>query len=176
MIYTDTLINDATDAAFQTAFRQYFGELGCRVTNWDGLFAGMGESHREYTWTHRDNTGRITSFTAWMNEDDRDLAWTRRDEDGKVVGFIQFTTMDMGCWFFRAKCGFIREFWITEELRRQGHGSELLHKAEDRLREQGCCCALLTTDTAPDFYRKHGYVHEKAVEARNKDNVYVKRL
>ena len=34
MKYTDTLISQYDDAAFQTAFRAYFGELGCRVTNW----------------------------------------------------------------------------------------------------------------------------------------------
>lgn len=176
MHYTDTLITDFTDPAFQTAFRTYFGELGCRVTNWDGLFAGMGETHREYTWTHRDETGRVTSFAAWMNEDDGDHAFVRKDETGAVTGFIQFITVDMGCWFFSAKCGFIREFWIREDLRRQGHGTELLHLAEDWLRTQGCLCAILTTDTAPDFYRKHGYAHEKAIEARNKDNVFLKRL
>ncbi len=176
MTYTDTLINEYTDAAFQTAFRTYFGELGCRVTNWDGLFASMNDQHREYTWSQRDDAGRVTSFTAWMNENDQDYAWTRRDESGAVVGFIQFTTMDMSSWFFKAKCGFIREFWIREDLRHQGHGTELLQKAEDWLKEQGCLCILLTTDTAPDFYEKHGYHHEPGIQARNKDNVFVKRL
>lgn len=176
MNYTDTLIHEYTDAAFQTAFRTYFGELGCKVTNWDGLFAGMGDMHREYTWTHRDDAGRVTSFTAWMNEDDRDYAFVRKDEKGDVTGFIQFTTMDMGSWFFRAKCGFIREFWVREDLRRQGHGTELLHKAEDWLKAQGCLCILLTTNTAPGFYEKHGYHHEPGIQARNKDKVFVKRL
>lgn len=176
MNYTDTLINEYTEPAFQTAFRTYFGELGCRVTNWDGLFAAMGERGRDYTWKHQDENGRVTSFVAGMTASERDYAWTRRDESGNVVGFIQFTTMDMGSWFFRAKCGFIREFWITSELRRQGHGTELLHKAEMWLREQGCLCILLTTDTAPEFYRKHGYSLQKGIQARNKDDVYVKML
>ena len=176
MMYTDTLITDFTDAAFQTAFQNYFSELGVQVTNWAGLFAGMGEKQRNYTWTHRDDAGRVTSFAAWMNEDDGDLAYVRRDEKGDVTGFIQFTTVDMGCWFFTAKCGFIREFWVREELRHQGHGSQLLHMAEDWLKQQGCLCTLLTTDTAPDFYRKHGYVREDGIEARNKDAVFLKRL
>ena len=176
MQYTDRLINTYDDPAFQTAFRRYVGELGVKVTNWAGLFAGMGEKCREYTWTHRDETGRVTSFTAWMNEDDQDHSWVRKDENGEAIGFIQFTTMDMGSWFFRARCGFIREFWIREELRRQGHGSALLRQAEDWLREQGCLCVLLTTDTAPGFYEKQGYTRQTGIEARNKDAVFTKML
>ena len=176
MKYTDILMNDFTDHAFRSAFRTYFDELGCRVTNWDGLFAGMNDKHREYTWSHRDENGRLTSFAAWMNEEDGDFAFVRKDETGEVTGFIQFTTVDMSCWFFRAKCGFIREFWIREDLRRQGHGSELLRLAEEWLRRQGCLCVLLTTSTASGFYEKHGYHHEAGIQARNKDKVFVKRL
>lgn len=113
MKYTDTLISQYDDAAFQTAFRAYFGELGCRVTNWDGLFAGMGEKGRDATWMRRDESGHVVNFVAWMNADERDYAWVRKDESGAVVGFIQFTTMDMQSWFFTVKCGFIREFWIA---------------------------------------------------------------
>lgn len=177
MQYTDTLICDVTnDAAFQTAFRRYFGEMGCRVTNWEGFFAGMSENGREYTWTHRDEAGQVMSFMAGMSAADRDWAWTRRDASGEVVGFIQFTAMDMGSWFFTAKCGFIREFWITPELRRQGHGTALLRMAEEQLAAQGCGWVMLTTDTAPDFYRKNGYTQQKAIRARNRADVYAKPL
>ena len=176
MKYTDTLISSFDDAAFQSAFRTYFGELGVKVTNWNGLFAAMSETHREYTWTHRDDAGCVQSFAAWMNENEQDHAWVRQDEHSQVTGFIQFTTMDVGSWFFRAKCGFIREFWIRQDLRRQGQGSQLLTKAEEWLREQGCLCVLLTTDTAPDFYLQHGYSLQKGIEARNRDDVYIKLL
>ena len=176
MPYTDTITTDFTDAALQTAFRRYFGELGVRITNWDGLFAAMGAVGREYSWAHKDDAGRITSFVSGVNADERDHALVRRDEAGQVTGFIQFTTMDLSSWFFRAKCGFIREFWIREDLRRQGHGSVLLRQAEDWLRAQGCLCVLLTTDTAPEFYRKHGYILQKGIEARNRDDVYSKPL
>ena len=176
MHYTDMLTTDFTDAAFQTAFRTYFGELGVCVTNWDGLFAAMGAAGRDYCWTHKDETGRISSFVSGVHADERDHAFVRRDTDGLVIGFIQFTTMDMSSWFFRAKCGFIREFWIREDLRRQGHGSALLKNAENWLQAQGCLCVFLTTDTAPDFYVKHGYTLQKEIEARNKDAVYMKHL
>ena len=167
MIYTTQHTTDFTDAAFQQAFRTYFGELGCRVTNWDGLFAAMGETGREYTWTHRDDAGRVTRFISGINADERDHALTLRDETGEVVGFIQFTTIHMDSWFFTVKCGFIREFWLQSNLRRQ---------AEEWLWEQGCSCVLLTTVTAPDFYRKNGYTQQNGIEARNTEPVFTKML
>lgn len=176
MKYTDTLISQYDDAAFQAAFRAYFEELGCRVTNWDGLFAGMGEKGRDATWTHRDESGHVVSFAAWMNADAQDYAWVRRDESGAVVGFIQFTVMDMQSWFFTAKCGFIREFWIAPALRRQGHGTELLKMAEEWLASHSCAYAFLTTSTAPQFYQRHGYTPRREIHARNEDAVYVKAL
>lgn len=176
MTYTTQYTMDFTDTAFQQAFRTYFGELGCRVTNWDGLFAAMGETGREYTWTHRDDTGRVTRFVSGVAADERDHALTLRDENGDVVGFIQFTAMHMDSWFFTAKCGFIREFWLRADLRRQGHGTKLLRQAEEWLRAQGCLCVVLTTDTAPEFYRKNGYTQQKGIEARNTEPVFTKML
>ena len=176
MTYTMHYTTDFADAAFRNAFRTYFAEMGCRVTNWDGLFAAMGETGREYTWTHRDDAGRVTHFVSGINAEERDHAFILRDEGGEAVGFIQFTTMDMDSWFFTARGGFIREFWIRPELRRQGYGSGLLQKAEAWLREQGCLCVLLTTDTAPDFYRRHGYTLQKGIQARNQADVYLKPL
>ena len=151
MKYTDVLMHDYSDAAFQAAFRAYFEELGHHLENWEGLFQEMMEAADTYT-------------------------CLRRNEAGEVVGFVQFTTMEMSGWFFRVKCGFIREFWIAPPLRRQGHGSELLRLAEEWLRQQNCCYVLLTTDTAPDFYRRHGYRLQPGIEARNRDDVYLKVL
>ena len=176
MMYTDVLTHDFTDAAFQNAFRTYFDELGCRVTNWEGLFAAMGEIGREFTWTHRNGEGRMTRFVSGFSAEEQDHAYVLRDEDGAVAGFIQFTDMAMDSWFFTAKCGFIREFWIRADLRRQGHGSELLRQAEEWLRQQGCLCILLTTSTAPEFYCKHGYDLQKSICARNQEPVYLKHL
>jgi len=176
MRYITQYTTDFSDAAFQAAFRVYFGELGCRVTNWDGLFAAMSGMGREYTWTHRDHMGRVTRFVSGVDADERDHAFTLRDETGEVVGFIQFTALHLDSWFFTAKCGFIREFWLRSDLRRQGHGSALLRQAEEWLREQGCLCVLLTTDTAPGFYEKQGYTRQPGIEARNKDAVFTKML
>jgi len=176
MKYTDMLMTSYDDTAFQTAFRAYFAELGCRVTNWDGLFAAMGETGRDYAWTRRDEDGRVVGFASGMSVDERDYTWTRRDEDGRVMGFIQFTPMELTSWFFWAKVGFIREFWMAPEMRRQGHGTELLQMAEKELKAQGCAYAILTTDTAPDFYRKNGYTLQSGITARNASPVYAKVL
>lgn len=176
MTYTIQYTTDFADAAFQKAFRSYFGELGCRVTNWEGLFTAMSERGREYTWTHHDAAGRMSRFVSGINADERDHAFLLREETGETAGFIQFTTMHMDSWFFTVKCGFIREFWIREDLRCRGHGTALLCKAEEWLRQQGCLCVLLTTSTAPDFYCKQGYTYQPAIAARNRENVYLKRL
>ena len=157
MSYTIHYTTDFTDAAFQRSFRTYFGELGCRVTNWEGLFAAMGETGREYTWTHRDDTGRVSRFVSGISAEERDHAFLLRDETGEEAGFI-------------------REFWLRSDLRRQGHGTRLLRKAEDWLRQQGCLCVLLTTVTAPEFYRKNGYTQQNGIEARNTEPVFAKLL
>lgn len=153
MNYTDLLITDFFEPAFQTAFRAYFGELGAQVTNWDGLFAEMSVGE--------------------------DAAFVRLDEEGEVVGFLQFVTADAVTsvrGFFTTRLGWVEEFWVAPKHRRQGHGAALLKMTEEHLAQNGCAYAILTTDTAPDFYRKHGYTLQKGIRAKNKDDVYIKAL
>ena len=144
------LISDFSDPLFQKAFQLYFAELGIQVKDWDGLF-------RE------------------MNEGDN-LAYLRVAEDGAVIGFIQFTPIALTSWFFEERAGFIREFWIAEKHRGQGHGSALLALAEAFFAEKGIHQTILTTDTAPGFYEKHGYRKHPGIQAKNHDDVYVKEL
>ena len=148
---TDTLISDFTDPAFRTAFRQYFGEMGITVSDWDGLF-------RE------------------MNGEGTNLAWLRQAADGGVIGFLQFQPMAWDSWFFTGTCGFLREFWVAETDRNRGHGAALLRLTEDYFVEQGILTCILTTDTAEPFYRAHGYLPAPACRAKNGDPVLVKRL
>lgn len=153
MHYTDTLMMDFSDAALRQAFCTYYGELGVKVTNWDGLFAEMSAGE--------------------------DAVLVRRDETGAVVGFIMFVASDaVTAWrgFFRTRLGCIEEFWIAGEYRGQGHGTALLHLAEEHLIRQGCAYAILTTDTAPAFYEKHGYALQGGIQAKNGDPVYLKPL
>ena len=147
---TDLLISDFTDARFQKAFQLYFEELGIHVKDWDGLFREMNE--------------------------DGNWAYLRMTEDGSVVGFIQFKPIALTNWFFEEKAGFIREFWIAEAHRGQGHGSALLGLAEAYFVSQGIHQTILTTDTAPEFSEKHGYRKNPCIQAKNNDDVYIKKL
>ena len=153
MRFHDELTTDFSKEALQEAFRNYYGELGVRVTDWEGLFAEMS--------------------------DGADRVCVRRDEAGKIVGFLMLVTSDeASAWrgFFTTKLGCVEEFWVAPEHRRQGHGTALLRLAEELFLREGCGYAILTTDTAPDFYRRHGYCLQKGIRARNGADVYVKAL
>ena len=151
---SDKLITDFTDPVFQTAFRQYFAELGINVKDWDGLFQEMNAEV----------------------EGERNAAYVRMTEDGGVIGFIQFVPIRFASWFFEGTLGFIREFWVAEAFRGRGHGTELLALAENHFLEHGVCTSILTTETAERFYERHGYARAHGCRAKNKDEVFVKRL
>lgn len=152
--FTDTLITDFTAPAFQTAFRQYFAEIGIEVKDWDGLFREMNQG----------------------DEGEKNAAYVRMTEDGGVIGFIQFIPIRFASWFFEETRGFIREFWVTEQFRDQGHGSELIALAERYFLEHGMDTSILTTDTAGRFYERRGYGRAPGCEAKNHDEVFAKRL
>ena len=151
MITKDILISDFTDPRFMDAFKLYFKEWDIQIKDWDGLFKEM-------------------------NESGENRAWLRMDVDSQVIGFIQFIPIAMTSWFFEEKWGFIREFWIKEKYRKHGHGAELLALAEQYFRDQGIQKFVLTTDTAPNYYRAHGYEKDDTITARNKDDVFVKQI
>lgn len=145
------LLTDFSRPAFQTAFRRYFAEMGVTVRDWEELF-------RE------------------MNGEGDNAAFVRTGDDGAVVGFIMFKPIAFTSWFFEETCGFIREFWVSPEARGRGVGSELLAQAEDYFRGKGMYTSILTTDTAAAFYERRGYEKAPGCRAKNKDDVYVKRL
>lgn len=147
----DYFITDFLNPLFQSAFKEYFEELGIKIKDWNGMFNEM-------------------------NEDKENFVFLRVDETEKVVGFIQFKKEEIKNWFFNEKIGFIREFWISNEFRGQGNGTELLSLAENYFVEKEVYKTILTTDTAPDFYVKHGYIRDYSYTANNKDDVYVKLL
>lgn len=151
MKYTDYLINDFNDERFQQAFRTYFTEEGMNIKNWDALFAEMNRQ--------KDNQ-----------------AFVRVNEEEKIVGFLQFQPGEMNHWFFQQPIGFIREFWIAQPFRGQGHGSQLLALTEEYFIKRGLARAILTADDAKDFYLRHGYAKEPCIVAKNKMNVFSKRL
>ena len=149
--HSDRMISDFTDLLFQTAFKQYFSELGYTIRDWNGLF-------RE------------------MNDDGDNIAFVRTSMDGQIIGFIQFRPLQFSSSFFKETCGFIREFWIAEEFRNEGHGTALIGLAEKYFIDNGIYTSILTTDTAARFYIRHGYVRASGCKAKNQDEVFIKRL
>ncbi len=74
-----------------------------------------------------------------------------RDENGKLVGgvwgYINWNWLQVGL------------VWLSEDLRGEGHGKQLLLALEDRARERGCEFVHLDTFSyqARPFYEKLGY-------------------
>lgn len=150
-LYSDTMISEFSDSLFQSAFKQYFCELGYNIKDWDGLFKEM-------------------------NDEGDNAAFVRTSENGEIIGFIQFKPVKFTSWFFEETCGFIREFWIAEQFRNKNHGTELIRLAEKHFLENGIYTSILTTDTAAHFYERHGYVKALGCKAKNQDEVFVKHL
>ena len=147
----DILISDFSNVAFQNAFKKYFKEFGVEIKNWDALF-------KELT------------------DESKNKAYVRLDENGTSVGFILFEIIQLSDGFFEENLGFIREFWIAEEYRNKGYGSELIKLAEEFFKENGICKSILTTDTAEHFYEARGYHRDRSYTAKNQDEVFVKVL
>jgi ribosomal protein S18 acetylase RimI-like enzyme len=81
----------------------------------------------------------------------KDLGVYLQDEAGKkIAGLIGNTH---GNWLF------IKFLWVSEELRGQNIGSNILIEAEKTAKGRGCKYSFLDTFSfqAPEFYKKHGY-------------------
>ena len=80
-----------------------------------------------------------------------EIAVFARAEDGAILGGI--TGELMWEWLY------IRIFWVSEAMRGQGIGSQLLRTIEQAALTRGFRHAHLETTSfqALDFYRKHGY-------------------
>lgn len=75
----------------------------------------------------------------------------------KLAGLIGDTH---GNWLF------VKFLWVSEKLRGQSIGSQMLMKAEEIAKERGCKYAFLDTFSfqAPLFYKKYGYNEVFALE------------
>lgn len=88
----------------------------------------------------------------------KDLGVYLHNESGKkIAGLIGNTH---GNWLF------IKFLWVSEELRGQNIGSNILNQAEKVAKERGCKYSFLDTFSfqAPEFYKKHGYKEVFALE------------
>lgn len=138
----DFLITDFTNDIFTCAFKEYFVELGIKVSDWNSLWEEM-------------------------NSDKDNLAYVKVNNSGKTIGFIQFKAIELSNSFFSEKYGFIREFWIAKEYRSKGFGTRLLNSCELYFKEKGISQIVLTTDTAEEFYISKGYSVNPNIVAKN---------
>lgn len=60
----------------------------------------------------------------------------------------------------------VKFLWVSDELRGQGVGSQILSKAEETARKRGCKYVFLDTFSfqAPEFYKKYGYKEKFVLE------------
>ncbi len=152
MTTKELLISDFNDSVFQAMFKKYFAELGISVSDWEGLFSEMNTQ----------NGGNLAYVRLLENE---------------PVGFIQFTFITLENWFFKEKLGFIREFWVDEKFRKQGHGGKLLSLTEKYFKDSGIHRIILTPDeNEQQFYFNRGYVICENIEAVNNMAVAVKEI
>lgn len=152
MTVKDLLITDFTDPVFQGMFKEYFGELEVKVNDWEGLWTEMNTQ----------NGGNLAYI---------------RICGGEPVGFIQFTEIILEGWFLKERCGFIREFWVAKQFRKQGHGTELLCLAEKHLKNSGINRIVLTAEENEQrFYLSRGYRICESIEAKNHMAVSVKEV
>ena len=85
------------------------------------------------------------------NQHPQDLGIYFRNESGEITAGLIGTTH--GNWLS------VKYLWVSESLRGQRIGSQLLEAAEQTAKERGCKYSFLDTFSfqAPEFYQKHGY-------------------
>lgn len=88
----------------------------------------------------------------------QDLGIYLRNESGEITAGLIGSTH--GNWLS------VKYLWVSETLRGQRIGSQLLEAAEQTARERGCKYSFLDTFSfqAPEFYQKHGYREVFALE------------
>jgi N-acetylglutamate synthase-like GNAT family acetyltransferase len=95
--------------------------------------------------------------------------------DGELIGFINYqidhNTSD---WCERESWGFIREFYITNNMRRKGFGTKLVAHTEKVLYEKGAEHIYLTTDESDEFWSSCGYKKSGKVSDINHSIIYEK--
>ena len=88
----------------------------------------------------------------------KDLGVYMKDEKGEMLAGLIGNTH--GNWLT------VKFLWVSEKLRGQSIGSQVLRKAEETAKERGCKYAFLDTFSfqAPEFYKKYGYKEQFTLE------------
>ena len=80
------------------------------------------------------------------------LTFFLRDDTGTLVGGVHGNYG--GSWLY------ISTLWVSDQVRDQGYGSQLMQQIEEAAIKGGCANVYLDTFSyqAPDFYKKLGYI------------------
>ncbi|XQW86193.1 GNAT family N-acetyltransferase [Thalassotalea piscium] len=99
----------------------------------------LDEKIAEFNWAH------------WEVNERKPLAVQIKNDNGEVIAGAAGRTF--GHWLL------INTLWVSEELRSQNIGSQLLESIELAGKDRGCSMCLLDTLNfqAMPFYEKHGY-------------------
>ncbi len=147
----DVFVEDFESELFTAAFKKYFGEISTSTRNWKMLFRQMN--------AEKDTTKAIMRLVG-----------------NTVVGFIMFCEIELQCIFFSEKFGYIRELWVDTPYRHAGHGSHLMHLAEQyfvgRKIPQMALNALPGTE---EFYRKQGYSVSELIFS-DSESIFTKKI
>ncbi|MFT4927623.1 MAG: GNAT superfamily N-acetyltransferase [Phenylobacterium sp.] len=102
----------------------------------------LGDKIAEFNWQN------------WEVKERKPLALQIKGDDGEVIAGAAARTF--GDWLL------LDYLWVSDTLRGQNIGSQLLTRLEDVAKERGCIkCLLDTLDfQAMPFYEKHGYENQ----------------
>ncbi|WP_372770666.1 GNAT family N-acetyltransferase [Pseudoalteromonas sp.] len=110
-------------------------------------------------------TDKIREFNwaNWEVQERLPLAAQLKSDSGEVIAGASARTF--GDWLL------LDILWVSEELRGQQVGTQLLNKIETEARKRGCKKCLLDTLNfqAMPFYKKHGYITQWVQEGYPKD-------
>ncbi|MBQ4599542.1 MAG: GNAT family N-acetyltransferase [Clostridia bacterium] len=147
----DIFVEDFESELFTTAFKKYFGEISTSTRNWEMLFQQMN--------AEKDTTKAIM-----------------RLDGNTVVGFIMFCEIELQCIFFSEKFGYIRELWVDTPHRHAGHGSHLMHLAEQYFVSRKMPqMALKATSNSEEFYRNQGYSSSEVIVSEG-EKIFTKKI
>lgn len=93
--------------------------------------------------------------------------------NGILVGFISYQIdSPKSDWCEREGWGFIREVYISYNMRGKGLGRTLVEHTERVLYDKGVKHIYLTSDEAGEFWRSCGYKETEIVSVINHDPIY----
>ena len=101
-------------------------------------------------------------------------------KNDKIIGFIIYQIdSEKSDWNERSGHGFIREFYVNNQHRKQGVGTKLIQSAENNLKKMGAKNIYLTSSSeyyVEDFYYGKGYKNEQKTSPKNHNTYFSKEL